>query len=105
MSQSLPTASHSAHGAGGGLASQHTSQVTWPGGPSPPPPDNDISGGHCNGRYASYWNALLFYLKAATEDEDESFGPQPTARLEQCGISATDVKKLEEAGTDVDLKI
>ena len=104
MSQSLPTASHSAHG-GGGLASQHTSQVTWPEGTTPPPPHNDISGGHCNGRYASYWNALLFYLKAATEDEDESFGPQPTARLEQCGISATDVKKLEEAGTDVDLKI
>ena len=44
----------------------------------------------------------IFVFKAATEDEDESFGPQPTARLEQCGISATDVKKLEEAGTDVD---
>ena len=104
MSQSLPTASHSAHGGGGGVGfpayiTGHKAEGDHP------PPDNDISGGHCNGRYASYWNALLFYLKAATEDEDESFGPQPTARLEQCGISATDVKKLEEAGTDVYLKI
>ena len=104
MSQSLPTASHSAHGGWEvGFPAYITGHMA--GGDHPPPPHNDISGGHCNGRYASYWNALLFYLKAATEDEDESFGPQPTARLEQCGISATDVKKLEEAGTDVDLKI
>uniref|UniRef100_A0A8C6V8U3 RAD51 recombinase n=1 Tax=Naja naja TaxID=35670 RepID=A0A8C6V8U3_NAJNA len=30
--------------------------------------------------------------------EEESFGPQPISRLEQCGINANDVKKLEEAG-------
>ncbi|XP_067895749.1 DNA repair protein RAD51 homolog 1 isoform X1 [Heterodontus francisci] len=30
--------------------------------------------------------------------EEESFGPQAISRLEQCGISANDVKKLEEAG-------
>ncbi|XP_006778149.1 PREDICTED: DNA repair protein RAD51 homolog 1 isoform X1 [Myotis davidii] len=35
---------------------------------------------------------------ADTSVEDESFGPQPISRLEQCGINANDVKKLEEAG-------
>ncbi|XP_018582815.1 DNA repair protein RAD51 homolog 1 isoform X2 [Scleropages formosus] len=35
---------------------------------------------------------------AAAEEEDESFGPQPLSRLEQCGISASDIKKLEDAG-------
>ncbi|XP_077321023.1 DNA repair protein RAD51 homolog 1 isoform X2 [Lithobates pipiens] len=30
--------------------------------------------------------------------EEEAFGPQPISRLEQCGINANDVKKLEEAG-------
>uniref|UniRef100_S4RBH5 DNA repair protein RAD51 homolog n=1 Tax=Petromyzon marinus TaxID=7757 RepID=S4RBH5_PETMA len=33
-----------------------------------------------------------------SEVEEESFGPQPASRLEQCGVSANDVKKLEEAG-------
>uniref|UniRef100_A0A8C7DBE9 DNA repair protein RAD51 homolog n=2 Tax=Oncorhynchus kisutch TaxID=8019 RepID=A0A8C7DBE9_ONCKI len=32
------------------------------------------------------------------EVEEESFGPQPLSRLEQCGISASDLKKLEDAG-------
>nr|KAF6486918.1 RAD51 recombinase [Rousettus aegyptiacus] len=35
---------------------------------------------------------------ADTSLEEESFGPQPISRLEQCGINANDVKKLEEAG-------
>ncbi|XP_065729103.1 DNA repair protein RAD51 homolog 1 isoform X1 [Phocoena phocoena] len=35
---------------------------------------------------------------ADTSVEEESFGPQPISRLEQCGIHANDVKKLEEAG-------
>ncbi|XP_011844673.1 PREDICTED: DNA repair protein RAD51 homolog 1 isoform X1 [Mandrillus leucophaeus] len=35
---------------------------------------------------------------ADTSVEEESFGPQPILRLEQCGINANDVKKLEEAG-------
>ncbi|XP_066239797.1 DNA repair protein RAD51 homolog 1-like [Saccopteryx leptura] len=35
---------------------------------------------------------------ADTSVEEESFGPQPVSRLEQCGINASDVKKLEEAG-------
>uniref|UniRef100_A0A9L0JBF1 RAD51 recombinase n=1 Tax=Equus asinus TaxID=9793 RepID=A0A9L0JBF1_EQUAS len=35
---------------------------------------------------------------ADTSVEEESFGPQPVSRLEQCGINANDVKKLEEAG-------
>uniref|UniRef100_A0A2K6BBX3 RAD51 recombinase n=1 Tax=Macaca nemestrina TaxID=9545 RepID=A0A2K6BBX3_MACNE len=35
---------------------------------------------------------------ADTSVEEESFGPQPISRLEQCGINANDVKKLEEAG-------
>ncbi|KAG7331871.1 hypothetical protein KOW79_005840 [Hemibagrus wyckioides] len=34
----------------------------------------------------------------ASVEEDESFGPQPLNRLEQCGISASDLKKLEDAG-------
>ncbi|KAB5517052.1 hypothetical protein PHYPO_G00185020 [Pangasianodon hypophthalmus] len=34
----------------------------------------------------------------ADAEEDESFGPQPLNRLEQCGISASDLKKLEDAG-------
>uniref|UniRef100_A0A8D3C703 DNA repair protein RAD51 homolog n=1 Tax=Scophthalmus maximus TaxID=52904 RepID=A0A8D3C703_SCOMX len=32
------------------------------------------------------------------EEEEDNFGPQPLCRLEQCGISASDIKKLEEAG-------
>lgn len=32
------------------------------------------------------------------EVEDETFGPMPLNRLEANGISATDVKKMEEAG-------
>lgn len=35
---------------------------------------------------------------ADTSVEEESLGPQPISRLEQCGINANDVKKLEEAG-------
>ncbi|XP_059937859.1 DNA repair protein RAD51 homolog 1-like [Mesoplodon densirostris] len=35
---------------------------------------------------------------ADTSVEEESFGPQPISRLQQCGIHANDVKKLEEAG-------
>uniref|UniRef100_A0A8C9E6T2 Uncharacterized protein n=1 Tax=Phocoena sinus TaxID=42100 RepID=A0A8C9E6T2_PHOSS len=35
---------------------------------------------------------------ADTSVEGESFDPQPISRLEQCGIHANDVKKLEEAG-------
>ncbi len=31
-------------------------------------------------------------------EEEEAMGPQLTAKLESCGISAADVKKLEEAG-------
>ncbi|KAK7907530.1 hypothetical protein WMY93_016142 [Mugilogobius chulae] len=31
-------------------------------------------------------------------EEEENFGPQPLVRLEQCGISASDIKKLEDAG-------
>ncbi|XP_061560795.1 DNA repair protein RAD51 homolog 1 isoform X2 [Phycodurus eques] len=31
-------------------------------------------------------------------EEEENFGPQPLCRLEQCGISASDIKKLEDAG-------
>ncbi|MGH0122938.1 UNVERIFIED_CONTAM: hypothetical protein FKN15_018605 [Acipenser sinensis] len=34
----------------------------------------------------------------AEVEQEENFGPQPLSRLEQCGISANDVKKLEEAG-------
>ncbi|XP_078263198.1 DNA repair protein RAD51 homolog 1 [Rhinoraja longicauda] len=41
-------------------------------------------------------------MQAQTEEsatkEEESIGPQAISRLEQCGISANDVKKLEEAG-------
>lgn len=33
-----------------------------------------------------------------TTEDDECIGPQPIHRLEACGIGATDVKKLEEAG-------
>uniref|UniRef100_A0A673WQ31 DNA repair protein RAD51 homolog n=1 Tax=Salmo trutta TaxID=8032 RepID=A0A673WQ31_SALTR len=36
--------------------------------------------------------------EAEAEVEEESFGPQPLSRLEQCGISASDLKKLEDAG-------
>ncbi|XP_061667455.1 DNA repair protein RAD51 homolog 1 isoform X2 [Syngnathoides biaculeatus] len=31
-------------------------------------------------------------------EEEENYGPQPLCRLEQCGISASDIKKLEDAG-------
>ncbi|KAM6954743.1 DNA repair protein RAD51 homolog 1 [Aplochiton taeniatus] len=34
----------------------------------------------------------------AEVEEEESFGPQPLSRLEQCGISGSDIKKLEDAG-------
>ncbi|TNN38330.1 DNA repair protein RAD51 A [Liparis tanakae] len=34
----------------------------------------------------------------AEAEEEESFGPQPLSRLEQCGVSASDIKKLGEAG-------
>uniref|UniRef100_A0AAZ3SWV7 DNA repair protein RAD51 homolog n=1 Tax=Oncorhynchus tshawytscha TaxID=74940 RepID=A0AAZ3SWV7_ONCTS len=37
-------------------------------------------------------------VEAEAEVEEESFGPQPLSRLEQCGISASDLKKLEDAG-------
>ncbi|KAJ8309030.1 hypothetical protein KUTeg_013904 [Tegillarca granosa] len=33
-----------------------------------------------------------------TDAEDETFGPLPLSKLEANGISATDVKKMEEAG-------
>ena len=36
--------------------------------------------------------------KAATEDEEDQFGPLPISSLEQHGIGAADVKKLQEAG-------
>ncbi|EHB10309.1 DNA repair protein RAD51-like protein 1 [Heterocephalus glaber] len=44
--------------------------------------------------------AMQMQLEASadTSVEEESFGPQPISRLEQCGINANDVKKLEEAG-------
>ncbi|KAH3711685.1 hypothetical protein DPMN_071357, partial [Dreissena polymorpha] len=35
---------------------------------------------------------------AAQEVEEETFGPMLLARLESHGVSATDIKKLEEAG-------
>ncbi|XP_016411254.1 LOW QUALITY PROTEIN: DNA repair protein RAD51 homolog A-like [Sinocyclocheilus rhinocerous] len=31
-------------------------------------------------------------------EEEEHFGPQPVSRLEQCGISSSDIKKLEDGG-------
>ncbi|XP_053300503.1 DNA repair protein RAD51 homolog 1 isoform X2 [Pleuronectes platessa] len=34
----------------------------------------------------------------AEVEEEENCGPQPLSRLEQCGISASDIKKLEDAG-------
>jgi len=34
----------------------------------------------------------------AEVEEEESFGPQPLSRLEQVGVSASDVKKLGDAG-------
>ena len=34
----------------------------------------------------------------ATEEEDDHFGPLPISSLEQHGIGAADVKKLQEAG-------
>ncbi|XP_069371747.1 DNA repair protein RAD51 homolog 2 isoform X2 [Paralichthys olivaceus] len=38
-------------------------------------------------------------VEAEAEVEgEENYGPQPLCRLEQCGISASDIKKLEEAG-------
>nr|XP_014340920.1 PREDICTED: DNA repair protein RAD51 homolog 1 [Latimeria chalumnae] len=42
--------------------------------------------------------AMQVEYSGSTEAEEESFGPQPISRLEQCGINANDVKKLEEAG-------
>ncbi|KAK2520489.1 Rad51 [Columba livia] len=42
--------------------------------------------------------AMQLEANADTSAEDESFGPQLVSRLEQCGINANDVKKLEEAG-------
>uniref|UniRef100_A0A8C5UR43 DNA repair protein RAD51 homolog n=1 Tax=Microcebus murinus TaxID=30608 RepID=A0A8C5UR43_MICMU len=42
--------------------------------------------------------AMQLEANADTSLEEESFGPQPVSRLEQCGINANDVKKLEEAG-------
>merc|ERR1712117_143042 len=36
--------------------------------------------------------------KAATEDDEDQFGPLPISSLEQHGIGAADVKKLQEAG-------
>uniref|UniRef100_A0A2K6F0N0 RAD51 recombinase n=1 Tax=Propithecus coquereli TaxID=379532 RepID=A0A2K6F0N0_PROCO len=42
--------------------------------------------------------AMQLEANADTSLEEESFGPQPISRLEQCGINANDVKKLEEAG-------
>uniref|UniRef100_A0A8B9ZQ01 DNA repair protein RAD51 homolog n=1 Tax=Anas zonorhyncha TaxID=75864 RepID=A0A8B9ZQ01_9AVES len=41
---------------------------------------------------------MQFEANADVSAEEESFGPEPIARLEQCGINANDVKKLEEAG-------
>ncbi|XP_010151122.1 PREDICTED: DNA repair protein RAD51 homolog 1 isoform X2 [Eurypyga helias] len=41
---------------------------------------------------------MQFDANAETSAEEESFGPQLISRLEQCGINANDVKKLEEAG-------
>ncbi|XP_030415344.1 DNA repair protein RAD51 homolog 1 isoform X2 [Gopherus flavomarginatus] len=41
---------------------------------------------------------MQYEANAETSTEEESLGPQPISRLEQCGINANDVKKLEEAG-------
>eukprot|EP00002_Diphylleia_rotans_P038194 TRINITY_DN865_c0_g1_i1.p1 TRINITY_DN865_c0_g1~~TRINITY_DN865_c0_g1_i1.p1 ORF type:complete len:337 (-),score=71.08 TRINITY_DN865_c0_g1_i1:192-1202(-) len=38
------------------------------------------------------------FVSEETEEEEVESGPMPISRLEQCGISATDVKKLQEAG-------
>uniref|UniRef100_H2SD86 RAD51 recombinase n=1 Tax=Takifugu rubripes TaxID=31033 RepID=H2SD86_TAKRU len=43
--------------------------------------------------------AMATEARLQTEvEEEESFGPQPLCRLEQCGISTSDIKKLEDAG-------
>lgn len=42
-------------------------------------------------------NASRVEVEAEVEEE-EHFGPQPVSRLEQCGISSSDIKKLEEGG-------
>ncbi|NWU88781.1 RAD51 protein, partial [Upupa epops] len=42
--------------------------------------------------------AMQLEATADTSAEEENFGPQLISRLEQCGINANDVKKLEEAG-------
>lgn len=36
--------------------------------------------------------------QAAAVDTQEQFGPLCVSRLEQCGISSGDIKKLQEAG-------
>ncbi|XP_026110379.1 DNA repair protein RAD51 homolog A-like [Carassius auratus] len=42
-------------------------------------------------------NASLVEVEADVEEE-EHFGPQPVSRLEQSGISSSDIKKLEDGG-------
>uniref|UniRef100_A0A8C2BRN9 RAD51 recombinase n=1 Tax=Cyprinus carpio TaxID=7962 RepID=A0A8C2BRN9_CYPCA len=42
-------------------------------------------------------NASRVEVEAEVEEE-EHFGPQPVSRLEQCGISNSDIKKLEDGG-------
>ncbi|KAL7389120.1 hypothetical protein ABVT39_026772 [Epinephelus coioides] len=60
----------------------------------PEEPDADM-GNCCNVTIM----AMRSEARVETEvEEEENFGPQPLSRLEQCGISASDIKKLGEAG-------
>ena len=64
--------SHSVHGGGGGGGGEGRASASrgwgWAdrtgseteGGGCPTPPVVTSTGGHCSGRYASYWNAFLF---------------------------------------------
>ena len=67
--------SHSAHRGGGVLcvelvqlevilgnrAKGEEPDVVLPPGGLPNPHPTDTSGGHCSGRYTSYWNAFLYF--------------------------------------------
>ena len=46
----------------GGDVSQHALGQTPPGRPPPLWADTPLPGGHCCGRYASYWNAFLYFM-------------------------------------------
>ncbi|XP_034436373.1 DNA repair protein RAD51 homolog B isoform X3 [Hippoglossus hippoglossus] len=48
-------------------------------------------------------HTLNMAMRSEARDEaevevEDNYGPQPLCRLEQCGISASDIKKLEDAG-------